>query len=260
MPPISKRLIGITFISLIFPAVFLCSNSLKPIQILKPVSPIVFYALFPDAALESIGRSLDDEKFEAKIRLAFQMSKQYYNGTDIPRLIHHSWKTDDESTLAEELKKNLESFRTMNPDSQQIIWTDGDIELFVSTFFSPIAQFFATIPKPILKADLFRYLVLLKFGGVYSDLDTHCLKPVSEWDTSSLSVTSLMIGVEADPAREDWNDWYARRLQWVQWTIAAKPGHKVLQSTVLASLAQFSAVNDVSNIDVMELTGPGILK
>jgi sarcosine oxidase gamma subunit len=44
----------------------------------------------------------------------------------------------------------------------------------------------------------------------------------------------------------------------VQWTIAASPGHKVLQSTILASLAQFSAATDISKANVMELTGPGI--
>jgi mannosyltransferase OCH1-like enzyme len=176
------------------------------------ISTIPFYALFPDSKPEAKGR-FENESFRVKTEQASQMRYQYYDGTDIPRLIHHSWKTDDRSKMDVELKQNLASFSDKNPDSIQIIWTDLDIQLFIRTFYSSLAPFFAAIPKMILKADLFRYLLLAKYGGIYSDIDTQCLKPISSWSTST-TTTSLMVGVEADPNREDWEQWYARRLQW----------------------------------------------
>lgn len=37
------------------------------------------------------------------------------------------------------------------------------------------------MPKSILKADFFRYLILFARGGVYTDIDTVSLKPIDEW-------------------------------------------------------------------------------
>jgi alpha 1,6-mannosyltransferase len=41
-----------------------------------------------------------------------------------------------------------------------------------------------------------------------------------------------VIGIEADPDRPDWHDWYSRRIQFCQWTIQAKPGHPILRDIV----------------------------
>jgi hypothetical protein len=35
--------------------------------------------------------------------------------------------------------------------------------------------------------NMFRYIVLQTFGGVYSDIDTVCLKPISSWIPASNS-------------------------------------------------------------------------
>lgn len=90
------------------------------------------------------------------------------------------------------------------------------------------------MPIPILKADFFRYLILLARGGVYADIDTYALKPIQEWVSPIFkpSHLGLVIGIEADPDRPDWHDWYSRRIQFCQWTIQCKPGHPVLREIV----------------------------
>lgn len=91
------------------------------------------------------------------------------------------------------------------------------------------------MPLPILKADFFRYLILLARGGVYADIDTLALKPATDWIGSGFanSAVGLVIGIEADPDRVDWAKWYSRRIQFCQWTIQSKPGHPVLRDIVL---------------------------
>ncbi|KAH8164187.1 hypothetical protein CIB48_g4046 [Xylaria polymorpha] len=93
---------------------------------------------------------------------------------------------------------------------------------------------YEALPEPVLKADFFRYLILLARGGIYSDIDTFALKSALDWVPETVPQTSigLIIGVEADPDRPDWKDWYSRRIQFCQWTIQSKPGHPVLRDIV----------------------------
>jgi alpha 1,6-mannosyltransferase len=73
----------------------------------------------------------------------------------------------------------------------------------------------------------------------------------------------LVIGIEADPDREDWAQWYSRRIQFCQWTIQAKPGHPALRNIVaniteetLKRKAEGRLTKDTKNI--VEFTGPAL--
>ena len=44
--------------------------------------------------------------------------------------------------------------------------------------------------------------------------------------------SGLVVGIEADPDRPDWADWYARRIQFCQWTIQLKRGHPMLRELI----------------------------
>lgn len=90
----------------------------------------------------------------------------------------------------------------------------------------------ATLLLSSLKSDTLRYLLLLVRGGVYTDVDTSCLKPIVDWGANaalwkggkdwlvpsrkgqtmesmiqSLGPPSVVVGVEANVGdRADWND------------------------------------------------------
>lgn len=44
-----------------------------------------------------------------------------------------------------------------------------------------IIKEYHSLPKGVLRADLFRYLILLIHGGIYTDTDTACVRPLSTW-------------------------------------------------------------------------------
>jgi hypothetical protein len=82
---------------------------------------------------------------------------------------------------------------------------------------SLIEQGWEDLGLGILRSDALRYLVLLMEGGVYSDMDTKCMKPIENWGTTdpkawrkqdkTSTLPSMIIGVEADVGtREDWHD------------------------------------------------------
>lgn len=129
-----------------------------------------------------------------------------------------------------------------------------------------VLEAYKILPKPILKADFFRYLILLARGGIYSDIDTEALQPAWNWVPAELSAEKygLVIGIEADPDREDWAQWYSRRIQFCQWTIMSKPGHPAMIEVVTRltekTLAMAKAGTLVSEglKSVVEWTGPAI--
>ncbi|KAK3371930.1 nucleotide-diphospho-sugar transferase [Podospora didyma] len=129
-----------------------------------------------------------------------------------------------------------------------------------------VLEAYEALPLPVLKADFFRYLILLARGGIYSDIDTYAIRSALEWIPESVPRTAvgLVIGIEADPDRPDWKDWYSRRIQFCQWTIQSKPGHPVLREVVARITDQTlrrkraGSLRDVVDKNVIEFTGPAL--
>ena len=46
---------------------------------------------------------------------------------------------------------------------------------FVKTEWPQYWETYAIMPHPVMRADLFRYLILLRYGGIYTDVDTECM-------------------------------------------------------------------------------------
>lgn len=200
------------------------------------------------------------------LREQLAMAYPYEPEKSIPRRIWQTWKVKAESSAFPS------SFRSYQKDwleaSSQgfdyMMVPDDDITAFLENLYGEVPlvlQAFKEMPKNILRADFLRYLLLFARGGIYSDMDTYPLKPLNQWPSidheklkefketrkpvpykgfksGDVSVRDerepgLVIGIEADADRPDWSDWYARRIQFCQWTIQAKPGHPVLRELIL---------------------------
>ena len=76
----------------------------------------------------------------------------------------------------------------------------------------------------------------------------------------------LIVGIEADPQRDDWAIWYARRIQFCQWVMRAKVGHPVLREVVVrlteATLKRKQEgtldVTGMESLSIIEWTGPAL--
>lgn len=89
----------------------------------------------------------------------------------IPKLIHQTWHSpvyarDDGSPR---------SWIAHNPDWSYRLWTDDDLDGFVAAEFPGFLDLYRSYPKAVQRADLGRYMLLYRFGGVYADMDTDCL-------------------------------------------------------------------------------------
>lgn len=129
-----------------------------------------------------------------------------------------------------------------------------------------VLEAYDALPLPVLKADFFRYLILLARGGIYSDIDTYAIRSALEWIPNSVprEAIGLVIGIEADPDRPDWHDWYSRRIQFCQWTIQSKPGHPVLRQIVThitnetLRMKRAGQLSGFRGNNVVEFTGPAV--
>lgn len=212
--------------------------------------------------------SLDDiRKRPLRDQLDYQFP--YDVDTKFPAYIWQTWKYTPASGEFEEVFREAEaSWTVLHPTFVHEVITDTvAVHLMRHLYASvpDVLEAYNALPLPVLKADFFRYLILLARGGIYSDIDTAALKSATDWVPTDVPRTSygLVIGIEADPDREDWAQWYSRRIQFCQWTIQAKPGHPVLRNIVaniteetLKRKAEGRLTKDTKNI--VEFTGPAL--
>ena len=181
-------------------------------------------------ALEDLsGRPLRE-----KLRYVFPYDLQ----SKFPAYIWQTWKyTPADGKFGETLRPFEASWSEKHPGFiHEVVNDEQAIHLlkYLYAGIPDVYEAYMSLPVPVLKADFFRYLILLARGGIYTDIDTIALKPTMEWLPQGFKRENvgLLIGIEADPDRPDWTQWYSRRVQFCQSTIQSKPGHPVLVDIV----------------------------
>ena len=100
----------------------------------------------------------------------------YFGFGDVTvEIIHQTWKT---RTVPDHLKKFVESWKKFNPDWEWRMWNDKDNRNLVLVHFPEYLPMYDNLKKSIMRADVIRYFILWKFGGLYADLDFEALQPM----------------------------------------------------------------------------------
>jgi mannosyltransferase OCH1-like enzyme len=152
------------------------------------------------------------------------------------------------------------SFFRLNPNHTYYSFGDKEADEFIQKHMpSNVVQVYMSMPKAILKADLFKVIAVMVLGGVYSDKDTECLRPIDTWTDGQHKHVGFIAGLEwANPTR--WKERFARPIQLCMWTFAGVPDHPILRNVVKKIVAispQMHAQNMSYNL-VMNWTGPGM--
>jgi hypothetical protein len=104
----------------------------------------------------------------------------------IPKLIFQTWKSKD--SLTAQMVKSIQSVKHMNPEYEYYFFDDQDCRTMIQSCSDPrlLAAFDNLVPGSF-KADLWRYIALYNFGGVYLDIDlvqlAHLRDIIREQDT-----------------------------------------------------------------------------
>lgn len=131
----------------------------------------------------------------------------------IPKIVHHIWVG---STLPLHLAACIDTWRDNHPGWEYCLWTETNLGWLKNRDLYDAAP--SLVPRDAIgqfRADIARYEILRKHGGLYTDCDTTSLRPMDD----------LLEGRDAFAAAEDDN--------WVGNTyLACTPEHPVMQELV----------------------------
>lgn len=181
-----------------------------------------------------------------------------------PSKIWQSWKDDSEDPT-ERTIGFPHDWRVANPNHRYERITDANNnEYIMAEFDESISSVFMSLDDPILKADFLRYLILLKEGGVWADIDVLPHQPISKWIPEHLKDSvNLVVGMENDHHKEPIWPGSPYSVQLCQYTILAKPDHPAIATLVdgvrqdlTRLMKEKPSGQSVTFEDVMGTTGP----
>lgn len=135
--------------------------------------------------------------------------------------------------------------------------TDGSGEVLVAQTFAQIPEIirdFLALQDPVLRADILRYLILYAHGGIYTDVDTVCLKPFSTWIPAAFkNKTNVIVGIKGDSLGGPIIEGFTHHVGIGQWTVAAKPGHFMLERVIERVLSRLRMLAEKQNSTISDL-------
>ena len=190
-------------------------------------------------------------------------SKQFQNlhintNEGIPFVVHQTWKTE---SIPEENIKWVESWEYYNPDYLIVLWDDDSILNFIHLNYPQYIDLCYRFQRSVELADLFRYIVIYHFGGVYADLDVECLQSITPL---LINQHNLFCCVEKFTKNITEKEYYklVRQEQLCQWFFGAPKGSFVLKDLcdlINLKYPKKSNKDYTSTIyNTLESTGPGV--
>jgi len=184
-------------------------------------------------------------------------------GEAIPRTLHQIYLG---RPLPPDLSTVVAQVRETNPTWDHRLYDDARMTDYVSTHFGPeVARYLTMIDDHYLaaRADLFRYLVVYREGGVYLDVKSLTRRPLddvlraddlfllAQWNNADGNFTGF--GVHPEVAHVPGGEYQ-------QWWLAGAAGHPFLRAAILRVMRNLDAYRvrgaGVGMHGVLRTTGP----
>ena len=208
--------------------------------------------------LESLAEKLLFKRIDKKI-------PKVAPGELIPKTIYQISPTS--APLPAVLAENALKLRSLNPGWHYELFDQPRIEVFLVKYFPKIKKYYDQISDdyPAAKADLFRYLLLYKCGGVYLDLKSGMNRPLDQ-----------TLPLDSGYILSDWSEWRADSAhahwglhpqlkhladgEYQQWHIICSPGHPYLRQVLITVLVRIKLYlknrHGVGRKGILQITGP----
>ncbi|MDQ6756758.1 MAG: glycosyl transferase [Bacteroidota bacterium] len=157
----------------------------------------------------------------------------------IPKIIHQTFKT---AKLPFITRWHINNFKRKNPEYKYEFYDDDRIDAFFSKEFEPhIYEAYKKINIGAVKADMFRYAVLFKKGGIYVDIDSSINDKLDSFINPE---DEAIITYEGHPSL------------YAQWALIYNTNHPFLKRT-LEKIIENISLNKYPN-DGHRMTGPTV--
>ena len=196
-----------------------------------------------------------------------------YSAPVIPRIIFQTWRSKNPKDWTWWERRWVASWRR-NAGWAHEIHDDADCLGLVRAHFPEHLSVYQAF-RPVERADFWRYLVLYRYGGLYVDFDTRCVRPIATWlhDDDELVLALMSDHVAEYP---NWRPlgrvrsggvydpvagWRDNPVVFTNWAMAARPGHPlladVIRRVVINASDPYFLEEDATWI--VKKTGPGVL-
>ena len=131
------------------------------------------------------------------------------------------------------VQKSYQSWVKLNPDYEVTFLDNTTLDDYLGFEWGSALQGFSAALKLAGQSDLIRLVLLARYGGVWVDATTFCLKPLNTWLEPAVDKTGFFcFRQNASRRTED------RTL--ISWFLASTPNHPIVQSLLKAAFAFLS--------------------
>ena len=164
--------------------------------------------------------------------------------THIPKQIFQTHKSHEYIKQNPDIKNALNSWRRFVPEFGYFFYTNGLCENFMKNEMGgEIYDAYIKLPMAVMKADLWRYCVIYKYGGIYADADTVC-----KYNPNILLKHGALLVIVPENSTHLCN-----------WVFAAPKNSPILKSVIDLSVKRILNVSIFKGEHIIHhLTGPGV--
>tara|TARA_B110000003_G_C16495797_1_gene475367 strand:+ start:77 stop:790 length:714 start_codon:yes stop_codon:yes gene_type:complete len=157
----------------------------------------------------------------------------------IPKQIFRAWQTQ---TFHKKVEKRIKKTIKINQEYEHTIFTEPQRDDFViANFDKDIVDAYKKLNNVVAKVDLWRYLIIYKYGGVYLDMDASIENPIKSFLNENDK------GLVSAETNEN---------LFLQWALFYKKEHPIIKKTIEFTIRNINE-NRYPN-DIANLTGPGV--
>lgn len=186
--------------------------------------------------------------------------------SDIPLEIHQTYYKHE---LPKVLVEHVEALKALNPECTYTLWNDAELERFIVENYGEklFQEYYKRIGDDYgaAKADLFRYLLIYKCGGLYLDIKSSLSIPLK--DLVSTGYTAYLAHWDNQPGGIHEGTGLGHSVlnhipggEYVQWFLCFSPGHPLLRRVIIEILKSIDRYNiyvqGVGQMGVLYTTGP----
>lgn len=154
----------------------------------------------------------------------------------IPKTIYQTWKTKQLHPNVQQVRNHIQR---LNPEYTMVLFDDDEMDMFIKQHFNAdIYTCYTRLNIGAAKADFWRYCILYIHGGIYLDIDSEIVKPLSE----------LMNGDEQCIITREGNQGVFNN-----WIMMFEPLHPILLTTIQHCCHN---ITKKTSKDVCHVTGP----
>jgi hypothetical protein len=177
-----------------------------------------------------------------------------FDSQKIPRLIHVAWIRGTETPTSRCLTPGMvdmaQKWKDQFPSYSYFFHGDEAVDRLLQEDWPEFPQLAKIMNNCIkfggaVKVDIWRVLVLYKYGGIYSDMD------------NGPGVKLTEDAIQPNDSAFFLSDSSNRPCQWLH---AMEPNHPIAYFTMLEILTRVLALEDISDIHPVSLTGPEALR